>query len=188
AFYGKAAHRSYWNGCSAGGKQGLQEAQRYPEDYDGIVAGAPAANWTGRAAQAVWVAQAVHKDPASFIPSEKFSAIHRAVLDACDRLDGVEDGVLENPKQCHFDPQVLLCKGEDGPGCLTQAQVDAARKIYGPSVNPRTKQRIYPGLEPGSENGWGTWGGARPLGIAADYFKYVLFANPDWDFNTLDFD
>src|SRR5579863_2734673 len=104
ALYGKPPHFSYWNGCSAGGKQGLKEAQRYPGDFDGIVAGSPAANWTGRAAQAIWVAQVVHADAASYIPPEKYPFIHRAVLNACDRLDGVEDGVLEDPARCHFDP------------------------------------------------------------------------------------
>jgi feruloyl esterase len=188
AFYGDAPRFSYWNGCSAGGKQGLKEAQRYPADFDGIVAGSPAANWTGRSAQAIWVAQAVHKDDASYIPPEKYRLIHRAVLDACDRLDGVEDGVLEDPSRCTFDPAVLECKSIDLPGCLTHPQVEAARKIYAWSVNPRTGQRLYPGLEPGSENGWGTWGGSRPLGIAVDYFRYVVFQDPDWDFRTLNFD
>jgi len=188
AFYGKAVHLSYWNGCSAGGKQGLMEAQRYPEDFNGIVAGSPAANWTGRAAQAIWVAQAVHLDDASYIPPEKYPAIHRAVLDACDRLDGVEDGVLEDPSRCHFDPKVIECKAADSTDCLTAAQVEAARKIYAPSTNPRTGQKLYPGLAPGSEAGWRTWGGPQPLSIAGDYFRFVLFQNPNWDFRTLNFD
>jgi feruloyl esterase len=188
AFYGDAPRFSYWNGCSAGGKQGLKEAQRYPGDFDGIVAGSPAANWTGRAAQAIWVAQGVHKDDASYIPPEKYLFIHRAVLNACDRLDGVEDGVLEDPQRCKFDPMVLECKGADSPGCLTHPQVEAARRIYAWSTNPRTGQKLYSGLAPGSEAGWGTWGGPRPLSIALDYFRYVVFADQDWDFRTLNFD
>lgn len=187
-FYGKGPRFSYWNGCSAGGKQALMEAQRYPGDYDGMIAGSPASNWTGRAAQSIWVQQAVHLDEASFIPPAKYPAIHRAALAACDAMDGVEDGVLENPRRCRFDPQALLCKGADGPECLTAAQVAAARKIYGPSVNPRTKKPIYPGLERGSELGWATWGGPRPLGIGLDYFRYVVFEDPNWDFRKLDFD
>jgi feruloyl esterase len=188
AFYGKGPRLSYWNGCSAGGKQALKEAQRYPQDFDGIIAGAPASSWTGRAAQSLWVAQAVHKDEASYIPPAKFALIHRAVLAACDSLDGVEDGVLEDPRRCSFDPKVLDCKGADGPECLTVPQVEAARKIYSPSINPRTKKVLYPGLERGSELGWATWGGAQPLSIGIDYFKYVVFENPNWDFRTLDFD
>jgi feruloyl esterase len=188
AYYGSGPRLSYWNGCSAGGKQGLKEAQRYPEDFDGIIAGSPAGNWTGRAAQSVWVAQAVHNDEASYIPPAKYSYIHKAALAACDALDGVEDGVLEDPSRCRFDPKLLECKGADGPGCLTPAQVEAARKIYGDSVNPRTKQVLYPGLQPGSELGWSTWAGPQPLAIGLDYFKYVVFENQSWDFRTLDFD
>src|SRR5581483_8423617 len=110
AFYGRGPRLSYWNGCSAGGKQGLMEAQRYPADYDGIVSGSPAANWIGRAAQSIWVAQAVHMSDGAFIAPEKYPAIHRAALAACDELDGVKDGVIENPAACKFDPAELLCK------------------------------------------------------------------------------
>ena len=188
AFYGKAQQFAYWNGCSAGGKQALKEAQSYPDDYDGIVAGSPAANWVGRAAQAIWTAQAVHKDDASYIPAEKYAAIHRAVLKACDRLDGVEDGVVENPAVCQFDPKVMQCSAADGPDCLTGPQVEAARRIYAASINPRTGQRLYAGLAPGSEMGWATWGGPRPLGIAYDYFRFVLFQDPNWEFHALNFD
>ena len=188
AFYGKGPSLSYWNGCSAGGKQALKEAQRYPEDFDGMVAGAPAANWTARAAQSLWVAQAMHKEEASYIPPAKYPAIHRAVLAACDRLDGVEDGVLESPRACSFDPQVLECRGADSAECLTAPQVRAARAVYGPSINPRTKQPLYPGLERGSELGWAVWGGPKPLGTGLDHFRFVVLANPQWEFRTLDFD
>jgi feruloyl esterase len=188
AFYGKSPRFSYWNGCSAGGKQALKEAQRYPQDFDGIIAGAPASNWTGRAAQSIWVAQAVHKDEGSFIPPAKFAIIHQAALAACDALDGVEDGVLEDPRRCSFDPNILECKGADRADCLTAPQVESARKIYGSSINPRTKQALYPGLERGSELRWTTWAGAQPFSIGLDYFKYVVFENPKWDFKTLDFD
>jgi len=188
AFYGEGPKHAYWTGCSAGGKQALMEAQRYPTDFDGIVAGSPAANWVGRATQSIWTAQAVHNNEASYIPPAKYPAIHRAVIAACDDLDGVADGVLESPRACKFDPKVIECKSGDSDDCLTTAQVEAARKIYGPSVNPRTKKSIYPGLEYGSELGWATWGGPKPLAIGLDYFRYVVFENPDWDFRTLDFD
>src|SRR5688572_24468372 len=110
AHYGNAPSKSYFVGCSAGGRQGLKAAQRFPEDFDGIVAGAPALNTTGRAAYAISVAQNLHKDEASYIPATKYPAIHDAVLQACDALDGVTDRVLENPRQCKFDPKVLQCK------------------------------------------------------------------------------
>src|SRR5215469_5193504 len=125
AFYGKAQTHAYWSGCSAGGKQGLKEAQMYPDDFDGIVAGSPGAYWVGRATQAIWVAQAVHRTPESEIPAEKYRFIHEAVLKACDRLDGVEDGVIENPATCHFDPQTIACESGDAQSCLTPPQVEA---------------------------------------------------------------
>src|SRR5947208_4555408 len=119
AYYGSGPKFSYWNGCSSGGKQGLKEAQRFPKDYDGIIAGAPANYWTHLMAGDLWPAHATHKDPASYIPPEKYQLIHRAALEACDALDGVKDGLLEDPTRCNFDAKTLLCAGEDTSACLT---------------------------------------------------------------------
>jgi feruloyl esterase len=188
AFYGRAPKHSYWNGCSAGGRQGLKAAQMYPEDFDAVVAGSPGLNWTGRATQAIWIGQATHKEEGSAIPQAKFAAIHAAVLEACDAKDGAKDGVLEDPTKCKFDPSVLLCKDADGPTCLTKAQVETARAIYSDVVNPKTKKVIFPGHEPGSENGWNTMAGANPLGIGTDLFKYIVFNDANWDYKTLNFD
>jgi feruloyl esterase len=182
AYYGKPAERSYFTGCSAGGRQGLMEAQRFPEDYDGIVAGAPGMNWSGRAMMALWIAQAVHADEASFIPAAKFAVIHSAVLAACDAEDGVKDGVLENPTRCKFDPRVIECKNGDAADCLTHAQGEAVRKIYSPE--PRN---LFPGFEPGSELGWATMAGPRVFTIGLDLFRYVVFADPSYDFRRFDF-
>lgn len=186
AYYGRPPQLSYWNSCSNGGRQGLMEAQRFPEDFDGIVAGAPAANWIGRALSSLWVAQVVHKDEASYIPPNKYPLLHAAVLQACDKLDGVKDGILGDPLKCRFDPEVLRCPDADAPSCLTAAQVEAARKIYTPAANPLTRQEFYPGLAPGSELGWATYGGPRPFSIGNDYGRFVLFQNPGWDYRTLD--
>jgi feruloyl esterase len=189
AYYGRAPRLSYWNGCSTGGRQGLKEAQRYPTDYDGIIAGAPGINWTHLTTQGLWVAHATLKNSAAYIPREKYAMIHKAVLAACDGLDGVKDGVLGDPMRCHFDPRVLQCNGDDTSTCLTAPQVGAARKIYGPAKNPRTGAEIFPGLELGSEMGWAALaGGPAPFSAAVDHFKYVVFKNPDWDYKTLDFD
>jgi feruloyl esterase len=187
-YYGKEPKFSYWNGCSAGGRSALMEAQRYPADFDGIVAGAPALNWTGRALLSVWIAQASHRDEASYIPPSKYPLIHKAVLDRCDAADGAKDGILEDPTRCPFDPAELECKGQDGPACLTSAQVATARAIYGPVINPRTGQAIAPGFERGSENGWATMGGPKIFDIGAELFRFVVFRNPDWNFRTFDFD
>src|SRR5262245_46439251 len=189
AFYGSAPQRSYWVGCSSGGKQGLKEAQKFPADYDGIVAGAPANYWTHLVTQSLWVAQATLMDPASTIPREKFAVIHDAALTQCDANDGVRDAVIENPARCQFDPKALLCSSGDGPSCLTAPQVAAAQKIYAPAKNPRTGREIFPGLAVGSEKGWAALaGGPRPLSIADDHYKFVVFKKPDWDFRTLNFD
>jgi feruloyl esterase len=154
AFYKRSPAYSYWNGCSSGGKQGLKEAQRFPEDYNGIVAGAPANYWTHLTAATVWLGlQALNRE-GSYIPKEKFSLIHKAAVESCDSVGGIRDGVIDNPKKCHFDPKVLQCQGSDAPNCLTAAQVETARKVYAPATAPHGTQ-FFPGFEPGSELGWG---------------------------------
>lgn len=188
AFYGNALKHSYWDGCSTGGKQGLTEAQRFPHDYDGIIAGAPANFFTHLIVSGIWIAEATRENRTGYIPKEKLPLLHKVVVDACDTLDGMKDGLLENPKRCHFDPNVLLCKGADSPECLTAAQVEAAKKIYAGPKNPRTGEQIFPGLEPGSENGWVFFAREREPPIVASHFKYLVFKNPNWDFHTLNFD
>jgi feruloyl esterase len=137
----------------------------------------------------LWIAFAELKDTASYIPKEKYPLVHQAMLQACDANDGVKDGIIEDPTRCHFDPKVLLCKGADGPGCLTAAQADAARKIYSPATNPRTGQTLFPSLVPGSELGWNVLGaGPGPSQIILDQYQYVAFKDPDWDWRTFDFD
>ena len=186
-FYGRAAKLSYWEGCSAGGRSALIEAQRYPDDFDGIVAGSPGLNWTGRATQAVWIAQATHKTEASFIPPSKFPVIHKAVLEACDSRDGVKDGIVEDPTRCNFDPKELECKDADGPTCLTKAQVETARTIYTAYPNQSDKRNLFPGFERGSELGWSTMGGPNPFVLGTDLFKFVVFQDPNWDYQTFNF-
>jgi feruloyl esterase len=188
SFYGNQPQRAYFQGCSAGGRQGVMAAQRYPDDFDGIVAGAPAVDTTGRAAFAVWIAQQQHRTEGSYIPPEKYPAIHDAVLQACDALDGVTDRVVENPRACTFDPKVLECKTGDAPTCLTSAQVDTARVMYKPAVHARTGATIFPGLERGSELGWSTFGGPQPFGLGAQMFQFMVFNDPAWDYKTLNFD
>ena len=186
ALYGFAQHLSYFSGCSGGGRQGFMEAQRFPDDFDGIVAGAPGYDRTNQSIQLVSIAQATHRTKASWIPSEKYPVIHKAALKACDALDGVTDGLISEPRRCHFDPAVIRCKGRDGPNCLTAAQVQAARKMYADVKDPVTGELVFPGQEPGSEMLWGgTSGSPRPLGMSDDLFKYVVFHDPNWNFQTL---
>ena len=187
AFYGSAPRLSYWNGCSAGGRQGLKEAQMFPNDYDGIIAGAPA-NAIDTAIS-LWIAFAVLKDKESYIPPAKYPVIHDAAIAACDAQDGLKDGLITDPSKCRFDPQVLLCKNGDGPACLTAPQVGAARKIYTPAKNPRTGADLFLPLVPGSELGWAVMArGPEPLEMFQDLYRYVLYKDPNWDWRTFDFD
>ena len=184
AFYGSGPRLSYWNGCSTGGRQGLKAAQMFPDDYDGIIAGAPA----NRTAISLWIAHAV-KDPASYIPPSKYPAIHQAALNACDARDGLKDGLIDDPTKCSFDPKVLLCKDEDGASCLTAPQVGAAKKIYSPAINPRTGKELFSSLVPGTELGWDAQAsGSGPRDLGYDQYKYVVFKDPNWDWKTYDFD
>jgi feruloyl esterase len=184
-FYGAPPKLSYFNGCSTGGRQALTEAQKYPDDFDGIIAGDAAAHGLNLAFGQLWFYQAMSKNPASVIPREKLTVMHNAVLQACDGTDGARDGVLENPLACRFDPQVLACKdGVDSASCLTPPQIEAAQKIYGGARNTRTGAQMFPGLEVGSEANWSP----TPPSYAVDLFRYVVFRNPSWDPNTANFD
>jgi feruloyl esterase len=196
AFYGIPPSRSYFSSCSNGGRQALMEAQRYPADYDGIIAGAPAYYWTHLLAAAIWNLQATTLDPASYIPPSKLPAIQAAALAACDARDGVKDGVIEDPSRCRFDPAPLLCKGAESDDCLTQPQLTALRKLY---TGPRSAkgQQINPGYSPGGEagaGGWGLWitGAASGKSLIAafgnNFFQNMLFNKPGWDYRTFQLD
>ena len=191
AFYGSAPKFSYFNGCSTGGKQALTEAQRYPLDYDGIIAGAAAIYATHLQGMQTWVGQMAHKEEGAMIPATKLAVLKKAVLDACDSLDGVKDGVLEDPRLCKFDPKVLACKsGSDDASCLTAPQLALAEKIYQGPTDKKGKQ-LFPGLERGTENSWsGMTGlaGAQPMSLAVETFSHLTFQNPSWDYRTFDFE
>ena len=191
-YYDAPPKHSYWTGCSAGGRQALKEAQRFPADYDGIVAGAPGLDWTGRAARAVQVAQRLEKNPAARLSQADAQRLHRAVLDACDAADGVKDGVIEDPARCAFDPAALQCPstgaGQAPASCLSAAQVETARLLYAPAVNPKTKREIT-GLFRGSELGWTDLGwsaSARATGL--DQFRFLVFGDASWTIDRFDFD
>ncbi len=191
AFYGKPAKLAYWNGCSTGGKQGLTEAQRYPADFDGIVAGAPANYITHLQAGGVytsWVRLKDGENGAGFIPPAKFPYLHKAVMDACDAKDGDTDGVINDPRRCKFDPKTIQCPGADGATCLTAAQVKTVQLIYAGAKYNDGKQ-IFPGFEPGSELLWAPVN-APPVttSIGVGFFRYMVFDNPNWDFTTFDVD
>ena len=198
AYYGRPADYAYFVGCSQGGHHALMEAQRYPDDYDGIVAGAPANYWIGLMTGELWAGLATTKDPAQDLPREKLPLLGAAVLDACDAVDGLEDGLIDDPRACDFDPGVLACAGADGADCLTAGQIAAARAIYAGPVRPSTGEQLFPGYPPGSEwfeapdgrGGWGRyWSGiTRPGGSTADFMRYSVFEDPDHELTQFDFD
>ncbi|MBZ5507502.1 MAG: tannase/feruloyl esterase family alpha/beta hydrolase [Acidobacteriia bacterium] len=168
AFYGEPAKQSYFSGCSNGGRQALMEAQRFPQDYDGIIAGAPANYWTKVFAAFIWNMQATQATPESYIGVKKIPAIGAAVAAACDMNDGVKDGVLNDPRECRFDPKALLCKQGDADSCLTAPQVTALKKIYDGPVDSRGKQ-MFPGFLPGGEEGGGGWATWISMGPGKDW-------------------
>jgi tannase/feruloyl esterase len=190
AFYGYAPRRSFFAGCSDGGREALMEAQRYPGDYDGILAGAPAYAWTKLLTTAVWHTRALTQDAASFITPDKIPVIGSAVNAACDAQDGVTDGILADPRRCRFDPSTIECKpGNGSNACLTAQQAAALRKIY---EGPRdaSGRQVFPGYLPGAEEGgggWTTWitGPAPKKSLMAafgfGYFSQMVYGRPDWN-------
>lgn len=192
AFYGNAPRRSYFASCSNGGRQALMEAQRYPNDYDGLIAGAPANQFTRILSGFAFNLQATLSDPDSYIPPTKLKAIETAALAACDGRDGVTDGVIDEPNKCSFDPSVLLCKGAESDSCLTEKQVIALKKIYS---GPRDSKggQLIPGFLPGGETGPGGWqawitgsGANRGLQFffSTQTFANMIYNDPKWDFKT----
>ena len=190
AFFGRDEALSYFQGCSDGGREALMEAQRYPEDFKGIIAGAPANNWSHLFTGFVWNEQALAKNP---IPPAKLPAIQNAALAACDVLDKVKDGLIEDPRACRFDPGSMICEAGDASDCLTEGQVATLRKIYSGPTNPRTGEHIFPGYTMGTEavaGGWVPW--ILPPGIQASfgnsYYGHAVFEQSEWDFRKLNFD
>ena len=196
-FYNSAPSYSYYTGCSKGGQMGLMEAQRYPDDFDGIIAGNPANDWTRFYAGAhLWYSLAMLEDEEAWIPRSKLPAFGNAVNAACDIIDGIEDGILQNPLACNFEPATIQCPiGIDNESCLTPKQVSAVEKIWS-GVTTSAGELIYPGLVPGGEadpGGWGRWvTGAEPftslhwLG-GEGFFRWFVFDDPEWDFQSFDF-
>lgn len=195
AFYGNRARHSYFSSCSNGGREALMEAQRFPDDYDGILAGAPANYWTHLLADAAYD-DVFLNDPESRIPASKVPAIQAATLAACDAQDGVKDGIINDPSRCHFDPSQLLCKGPDSDTCLTAPQVASLQKIYqGPHDSNGTA--VFPGRVPGGEGGpagWALWiTGRQPktslmYGFGTGFFSDFVFQDAAWDYRTFQVD
>jgi hypothetical protein len=190
-FYGNPPTKSYFDSCSDGGREALMEAQRFPDDYDGILAGAPANNWTKLVSASVDESKLFVGNPAGYIPSVKLPAITAAVLEKCDAQDGLKDGILNDPRTCHFDPETLLCKQGDELSCLTAPQVASLKKIYAGGTD-NEGHLIFPGLMPGDEvHLWKSWLVGDGPGVSLyplNYFRYMVFDDPNWNALTADTD
>lgn len=197
AFYGAQPNHSYFESCSNGGRQGLMEAQRFPDDYDGILAGAPAYAWTGLFADFIWNAQALSKPGASILAA-KTAAIARAVLAQCDAKDGLVDGLVSDPRQCHFNPEKLKCRAAESAACLTVPQITALEAIY-QGAHRSNGKRIYFGFLPGGEfappsPGWDAWifgpgpGASIQNAFGSNFVKSIVGAPAGWTPANFDFD
>lgn len=216
-YYGRESTENYFIGCSRGGGQGLMEAQRYPDDFDGIVAGAPAFNWPMLAANGVQIAQKMFPDPdnlqAAVIGPAQQTLIEQTYLNQCDALDGLEDGIIEDPRACPFDITTLQCTSAAQTNCLSDTQVAAMQQVYGGAKD--NQGQLYFGYPIGgetSDQGMGQWltGGTQfnkdiskpqekggksaptmpnaTFGFSTGIMKNMIFNDPDWDYSTYDFE
>jgi feruloyl esterase len=191
AYYHSAPKYSYMIECGGGSAAALHEVQKYPADYNGVVVGGHAAHLTRQIFGQLWLWMAAHPNGVAVLPAAKLPVLHDAVLARCDMLDGVKDGLLENPLRCTFDPKEIECKSGDGPDCLTSDQVAVARKIYEGPTNPRTHEQIWSPLFRGSELDWNFFiDTPAPIGIATSTVRDAILKDPTWDFRTrpIDFD
>ena len=189
AFYGKKEKRSLWVSCSTGGRQGLMEGYRYPDDFQGISSMAPANPMVGLMISTMWANYASAKEADRKLSMPQLTASGRAYVAQCDEKDGVKDGIVSDPQGCKFDPGSIVCKDGATGDCLTAAQAAALRDIYGDVKNARTGEKIYAGFEPGSEQMLTMLtSGDEPFAVATSYFRDLVFADPKWNFKTFDYD
>ena len=202
-FYGAAPRKAYFTGCSGGGRQAMIEAQRYPEDFDGIVVGAPAYNLTGFHFAFIWNGMAMFPDPNNLsqpvVSNEKLKLLEATVLAKCDAMDGLKDGLIDDPRKCNFDPAKDLpkCSGADAADCFTPPQISTLQKIYGGAKN--SQGQLYPGFALGVESGWNVWLGEgvptiKPLGPNLSYafgegfLRYWIYDNPNYKLHQFNFE
>lgn len=186
-FYRRPADFDYFIGCSTGGRQGLMEAQRFAADYDGIVAGAPVNAFVDTHVTQLWTALAAKPDrDEPNLSATDLAFVNEAVIAQCDTLDGIRDGVLEDPARCSFDPGQLQCRVGTSAQCLRPDQVATLRRVYSGPVNPATGERLYPGLAQGGEATWSVVTAPGLVSIPLEFFRRTVFDNPNWDWRSFD--
>jgi feruloyl esterase len=189
AFYGEAPKYSYFEGCSTGGAEAMEEAEFFPDDYDGIHSGSPGMGYSHLMESFLWGALPSARNPAAALPQSALTLLNNAVLNACSRDKAVaSDSFLSDPRRCRFDPAVLLCKAGQNPAtCLSAAQVEAVTHLYSPVVNPQSGAELYPGFVRGSEAEWSLIQGALVPFFAQPLLANTVFDNPNWDWTTFNF-
>ena len=184
ARYGKEPAKSYWNGCSTGGRQGLKEAQRFPNDYDAIVAGAPASNWS--ALMSFSISAQRNMTPPDGLGAGKLGVLKEAAIAMCDAQDGVADRVIADPRACAFDPATTQCAAGKTAGCLSPAEVAASKRIYA-GVVTKSGEVLMPGTGPASELLWAAYSSPQ-FAIGTNYFRNVVARDQSWDPASFDVD
>ncbi|HZM95081.1 MAG TPA: tannase/feruloyl esterase family alpha/beta hydrolase [Vicinamibacterales bacterium] len=190
AFYSRPPRLSYYQGCSTGGRQGMMEAQRYPDDFDAIIAGAPVYNMVHMNVSQTALQVHMLKNPERIVPQSKVTLLANAVVGACDANDGVKDNIINNPRACKFDPGTLACKAGDSPDCLTAAQVETAKQFYLP-VKTKSGEVVYPGRSPGVESGYAARipvVGKPVSPLWGDMPRFVGHRDANWDTMSFDLD
>jgi feruloyl esterase len=188
AFYSRGPQLSYYQGCSTGGRQGLMEAQRFPADFDAVIAGAPVNNVVHLNIQSVARQMEMLREPARILPRDKVKLLANAVVDKCDANDGVRDGIISDPQACKFDPEVLKCKAGDAADCLTAAQVETAKRGWSP-MKTKTGEVVYPGSAPGFESQYRMPAPGMPLSpLFTDTPRFLGHQDANWDVMSFDLD
>jgi feruloyl esterase len=186
-YYGRPAGKNYFVGCSAGGHHAIMEATRFPEDYDGVIAGAAPWKWTSLMLGHTWNAIPALKDPTA-LTAESVAILNRHMIAACDKLDGVEDGLIADPRRCTVDPARFQCNETHSTDCLTPAQVAAARHIYA-GATQSDGTRLMLGQVRGTELGWvSLMTGPHPGGSSWEYWRLSVFQDPNFSNVNFDFD
>jgi Tannase and feruloyl esterase len=199
SYYGSTPMHSYYDGCSSSGRYGIQSAEHYPDDFDGIIAGSPVVDMSGTITDAVYIEQGMLTAP---LPASKLPAIWNAVTAACDGIDGLVDGLIDDPRNCHFDVSTLLCQSGDASTCLTATEIGTLNKIYSGAFNS-AGQQLFPGFafggelpDPDNSNGWDAYitGSdsfpALDILLSDQYLRYLAFDpdEPNFDWTTFNFD
>jgi tannase/feruloyl esterase len=190
AFYSRAPRLSYYQGCSTGGRQGMMEAQRYPDDFDAIIAGAPVYNQIHLNESQVALQVEMLKNPSRIVPASKVTLFANAVMAACDANDGVKDNIISDPHSCKFDPATLMCKAGDAADCLTAPQVESAKQMWAP-MKSKSGKVVYPGRVPGVEAGYAAripTPGAPMNPLWGDMPRYIGHQDAKWDPMSFDLD